>query len=134
MVSKALLDAFETARYQVVEPEFLIQIGKRNLEVDQLLQNHGRRTWAFITPYNPGSKTISEEENQSRFSSLRKDVEGYISFEGSGGGQGPDWPLEKSLLILGISLSEAKKIGRLYGQDAIVFGRINQIAKIAVLI
>ena len=133
MVRKELLEAFETARYQVSEPAFQIHIGQRNLEVDQLLENHRRTTWAFITPFNPGSKIIPVDKNEARFLALKKDVNGFFVYEGWGGGQHWKWPFEKSLLILGIGIDRAKDLGRHYGQDAILYGLLKQNAEVRLL-
>ncbi len=114
------------AGYRVEEPRFDISITQTNPHVDQLLQNHGRTSWAFITPFNPGSEVISDDENESRWVTFKRGLEDHITYEGFGGGQEDSSPLEKSLLILGVSLREAKILGRRYGQDAIVFGHFNQ--------
>lgn len=131
-IDPELLSAFKTARYQVEEPAITINIGEKNLAVDQLLANHRRTTWAFITPYNPQSKVIPNAENEARFEDFKKDVEGFFTFYGQGGGQENEWPAEKSVLILGIAIHEAKKLARKYMQDAIVYGVLDKQAKIII--
>ena len=131
--SQDLIDAFKTARYKVLEPELELKIGEVSESLNKLLERYGCKSWAFITPFNPGSQVISNEENESRFDSLRGEVKGHVSFEGQGGGQQDQWPLEKSLLILGISLLRAKRLGRKYGQDAIVFGYKNKRTELIIL-
>lgn len=128
-----LIQAFETARYHVKDPEMEIKINEINPELDSLLSRHNARSWAFITPYNPGSEIISDEENKRRLETLRIDVEGLTTFEGTGGGQSGEWPLERSLLILKIGKSKAWRLGKAYGQDAIVVGQIRKPAEILVL-
>ncbi len=128
-----LIDAFKIARYEVLDPGIEFKVGEVSEDLDRLLEKYKRRSWAFITPFNPNSQVISERENESRFVSLKKEVEKYVVFEGQGGGQADEWPLEKSLLILGISLQNSKRIGKRFGQDAIVFGYKNKPPELVVL-
>lgn len=128
-----LKDAFRQARYEVLEPKFEFKIGEVSTGLNRLLEQYRRRTFAFITPFNPGSQVIPDSDNEERFQSFNKAVSKYVTFEGYGGGQAEGWPLERSLLILGISLSSAKRLGRRFGQDAIVFGFRNKPPEIVVL-
>jgi hypothetical protein len=128
-----LIVAFKNARYLVMDPKFTLKIGEINSDLDRLLLVNTAKTWAFITPFNPGSEIIADIENEARLEELKKAVVGYKTFAGAGGGQADEWPAEKSLLILDISLDQAKKIGQKFGQDAIVFGFINQPAELVVL-
>lgn len=132
-MDKNLIKAFKTAEYRIIDPNMEIFIGKINPDLDKLLLKHKSKTWAFITPFNPRSQIISKEKNELRFKTLQKKVNKYISFEGTGGGQDKKWPLEKSLLILNINLPKAIKMGRLFDQDAIVFGYLFKNAEVIIL-
>lgn len=128
-----LVHAFENARYRVLDPEIEIKINQTNRLLDSLLKKYRARSWAFITPFNPESRVVSPWENESQLGLLRMDVENYISFDGTGGGQEEGSPLENSLLILKISRAKSERLGRKYGQDAIVFGLRGRPAEILVL-
>jgi hypothetical protein len=47
---------------------------------------------------------------------------GYTAFPGEGIGDDGQWPPERSLLILGIARDDARRLGREFGQLAIVHG------------
>jgi len=107
-----------------------IRVGETNQTLDALLDSHQAGCWAFITAFNPGSRPLSDQENIHRHEQLRGLVSaaGYRWFEGQGVGQGTDWPPERSLLILGITLPEAIYLGRRFGQLAIVAGTRGEAA------
>lgn len=132
MMDPELLEAFEKARYRVIDPGIDIKIGENNPDLDELL-SASKATWAFITPFNPHSKVLSDEENEVRLKYLKKMVARYFTYDGTGGGLSDKWPLEKSLLILGINLTDAVKIGRMFDQDAIVYGVKGKPARVVAL-
>jgi len=47
---------------------------------------------------------------------------GYTTFPGEGSGDDGQWPPERSLLILGILRDDAIRLGRDFGQRAVVYG------------
>ena len=63
---------------------------------------------------------------------LRLDIarHGYQWLPGEGRARSGDWPPEQSFLILGIPVSEARILGRRYGQLAIVVGRLGKKARL----
>lgn len=79
--------------------------------------------WAYITSVNPFSEMHTDAENEQLFELLKKEVSKYKSFLGEGVGTDPAWKPEMSLLILGISKTEAIRLGNKYGQNAIVYGK-----------
>ena len=89
-------------------------------------------TWAFITAWNPGSQLLPSHENAVRHQQFEQDLRllGYEMFAGAGEPSDSVWAPEQSLLILGVSEPEAIRLGRKYGQAAIVVGQINEPAKL----
>jgi len=79
--------------------------------------------WVFITAYNPGSVVLSKEENEERQNKLKQRViEADLSFiEGVGISEDAVWS-DKSIFIPGITLVDAKRLGKDFGQNAIVYG------------
>lgn len=123
-VPHGLRQAYESADYVVLlEPELVLRIGEPSERLDRLMQSVEVATAAFISACNPRSERRSEEENRAAAEAL----EGLASAAGSpyyrGEGRDPDgrWPAERSLLILGIFRENAEALGRLFGQNAIVF-------------
>ena len=138
-----LVESYLRTTYRVtsVDPAIDIRIGEPCPALDALLEKHAARTWAFVTAWNPGSKQLDEAENRHRQGKLEAEVKqrGYVFFRGAGI---PDdfieqcsgssfhvhpssldlWSPEESILILGIERSEAERLGRKFGQAAIVIG------------
>jgi hypothetical protein len=106
-----------------------------NKELDNFLLANQCETYAFVTAYNPYSALKSHEENRKLNEALFRDlIDEYQLFEGEGVGEDISWDPEKSFLVLGITLDDAKAIGVKYSQNAIVFGRIGEKPELLVLV
>lgn len=121
-----LQTAFEATTYRVLLPtgEIDIRIGRTNIALDDLLDDAGAATWAFLTAWNPGGGADGRTpENLARGEELRRACAGFRCHEGAGlAEEGSDHPAEQSLLVLGIGRSEAVEVGRRFGQLAVVVG------------
>jgi hypothetical protein len=106
--------------------------GSKNARLQQLLERHGAVRWAFLTAWNPASVELSRTENDARQRELRAQLEadGYVVLQGEGIGADPAWKPEESLMVLGISRADAVKLGRRFGQLAIVSGRSSGAARL----
>ena len=133
-ISDSLLQAYLSTSYEVDLPNgrIALRIGEKSHELDEFLRKYGYQSWAFITAYNPGSKPLSEPENSARYQQLKSDIEGQglPYFHGSGCPADDQWKPEPSLLILGISHTNARILGLQYEQVAIVAGNRGDIAKL----
>jgi len=109
-----LEQAYRQTRYVVLDKDIIITIDQHCAQVDALLEQHECEDWAFITAENPFSKPLTADENATRHNQLLEKVTGYIHFDGEGIGDDPKWKPEKSLLILGISTSDAISIGKYF--------------------
>ena len=103
--------------------ELILNIGIRCDLLSALLKIHSVVCGAFITAFNPRGTLQSDQDNEqahrlltSRIATLKLDT-----VEGAGRGTDGRWPAEKSLFVLGISLTEARTIGIEFDQDAIVW-------------
>src|SRR5437870_1692653 len=103
-----------------------LRIGSLCPRLEELLANHGARSWAYLTAFNPRSERLSDEENQDRHRRLVERVEylGFPAFPGEGVGDDGTWPRERSLLVLGVNRRQAIDLGREFGQLAVVFGEV----------
>jgi len=121
-----------TYRVTAVDPPIDIRIGELCPALDALLEKHGARTWAFITAWNPGSQKTDDATNRRRQAELEAEVKqgGYAFYRGAGVPDEADWDPEASLLIVGISSDDAVKLGKKYGQAAIVAGQISSRAEL----
>jgi hypothetical protein len=107
-------------------------IGSIDKKRDALLDRAGVSRWAFITAWNPASQQLSPEANASRQSELAAELStaGYHFLPGEGIGKDSAWPPEESLFVMGISEREARRLGRKFGQLAVVVGHKNLPARL----
>ena len=124
-MDRALIEAYRTTNYVVFDRrgEVTIRIGERNAATDQLLARFGARSAVFITAWNPHSRNLTQGRNEYRqrclLTYLR--LRGVPILLGEGRGTGAYWPPESSVLALRISQLEAARMGRAWGQNAVVF-------------
>lgn len=127
--------AYRATSYVASEPggqEIRIRVGEESPDLNSLLQAHGVTSCAFLTPCNPRSEPLSDGVNAARLAALRAEMEarGFPYWEGMGVGEGTGWPPEPSLLVFGISRSEAIEMAVRYEQYAFVFGELGGCAEL----
>jgi Protein of unknown function (DUF3293) len=105
------------------------------LIVDALLTRMGARTGAFITAWNPFSKSQSVGTNALRDRELRRylTANGFAFLTGEGRGQAGDWPSEDSVFALAMSRTRAACVGRRFLQNAIVYVPLGRPAELIML-
>jgi hypothetical protein len=130
----ALIEAYRRTTFLAETPSgrLRLRIGKRSSELDAFLTAHGATTWAFVTAFNPGSVPLSVEENSARQIELETVAagQGFVCYRGEGIGDDGVWPPERSVLVLGIDRESAERLGRRFGQVAIVFGELGHEAEL----
>ena len=129
-----LINAYNTTEYRIYSSELVIKIGIANQELDNLLISANAKTWAFITAFNPFSKSLSKEENLKRHKELKDKIASYKFFEGEGVGEDKTWEPDLSYLVVGISHEDAIKIGKFFEQNAIVIGNFNGVPQLKMLV
>lgn len=133
-IPEALWRAYEETVFEVDAHEsgagFAIRIGHRSRPLDELLAQHGCQDWAFITAWNPRSVPQPPALNEASNRALEQALEAgaHPVFGGRGIGRDAAWEPEASFLVLGISQDEALRLGRRFGQHAIVAGRLGEAA------
>jgi len=133
-VHSALIDAYANTAFRVfgLSP-FTLRVG----ELNQALPCYSDRLQgaAFITAYNPFSEALTEEVNRQRHAALRGYLEekGIEFCDGEGGDDAGEWPPEVSCYLSNVSLFEATKIGKQWGQNAIVWASNDQIPRLIML-
>lgn len=107
-----------------------LRVGDRSSRLDRILTAAGCREWAFVTAWNPRSEWQSRWRNTARQSRLVRALRrnGYRWLAGLGEGDDGDWPAEPSVLVPGMSMQEAVRWGRHFGQHAVLAGKLGQPA------
>jgi len=132
-MNQELFDAYLKTKYVVFHSDIVIEIGKRNFLVEELLKKNGCNECAFITAFNPFSQLLTDNENLKRHQELLNLVIEYCFFEGEGRGEDSTWKPEKSLFILGITREKAIILGKYFEQNAIVFAESGNCFELLVL-
>jgi hypothetical protein len=117
-------EAYENANYLVSTPVCQIdfKINQVNEALARLITDHGVDGASLITAFNPLGQLVSIDEN-AKANRLLEDAivaTGLPYFLGHGSEPKGEWK-EDSYLVIGISLEEAKEMGNLYQQNAIVW-------------
>lgn len=126
-VGSALIEAYRSTDYVAFDGagELVLRIGVRNRNLDWLMARHRTRTAAFITAWNPRSIPHGDAANRAADTRLIARVRrmGLRFLFGEGRGQDRRWTPERSILVFGIDRYAAARIGRAFGQNAIVHVR-----------
>jgi hypothetical protein len=116
--------AYENADYVIFgPPPLVLRIGEPSLRLDALLEAAEAASAAFITAANPHGERRSAEENRPAVTALNDllSASGYPLYPGEGRDPDGRWTPEPSMLVIGIYRDNAEALGRLFGQNAIVF-------------
>jgi Protein of unknown function (DUF3293) len=109
-----------------------IRIGRDSMKLDALLLHLGATEWAYVTAWNPGSRLLSADLNAAAQDTMLQIIRDrrFAFYEGDGIPDTPGWVPERSVWIAGISRQYAVKIGRQFGQNAIVVGILGGVAEL----
>ncbi len=118
-----LLAAYVNTRYQAVVhgAPVVLSVG----QPCERLKALGRETpWALITPFNPGSKKLSDEQNEGRLRTLHQNLASHrgevfpaVSIDPQG-----HWPDEKGVLVAALDREHACRLAGFFGQHALLAG------------
>lgn len=133
-MTENLEKVYKDAVYRVLRKgkEISFKIGEDSAETDAILNAENAETFAFITAYNPHSKQLLPEENKRRQKELIKVLcaKKLKFLKGYGTNEDESWQREESVFVLNISEEEAVNISRRFEQNAIVFGKKNNCARL----
>lgn len=122
-IPRETVAAYEAADYVIADtPELVLKIGVPSPRLDALLDRYAVRDAAYVTAANPLGEVQRAGENAAAHEALCAMVRGagFPHVEGEGRDPEGDWPVEKGLLILGMSRKNAERLGRHFRQNAIV--------------
>ncbi len=126
-ITEELLEAYLATEYRVFAPDGIIVLKARGLsaELARLQASFDVNNSAFITAYNPYSQPTDDTVNQHYQEHLIAAVNSRWQYlPGEGVDPSGKWPVEPSLLILGIRLIAALELGRKFHQHAIIFADV----------
>jgi hypothetical protein len=114
---------------------FLVRIGHHSLVIDELLARMKARSGAFITAWNPFSKSLAAGANAYWDRELKSylGARGFAFLAGEGRGEIGEWPAESSIFAFGMSRTQAATIGRRFRQNAIVYVPLGRPAELVML-
>ena len=127
----ALHAAFQATGYVVrahplvADRKHVLRVGAVHPELDAALTAHGFATWAFLTAWNPHAHPRPPRTNarlQQRLLALLE-AEGRVALSAVGVADDRRW-FEESLFVPGLSRDEAVRIGRLFDQEAVLWGAV----------
>jgi hypothetical protein len=124
MIDESLINAYRLAKYIVTyeDEEYRLQVGNTSEFVDHMLHHQNIKTAYFITPENPFSCTVSEQENLLRHKRFRKEIDNlqYFYLAGYGTDEAEKWPKESSYLIFTDDESAMQNLAARFGQNALL--------------
>lgn len=133
-MNQELLEAYSKTNYQITNPDLIINIGRENKKLNTFLKLNTYDTWCFITAWNPfSSSDFTIEDNENFNIGLYKDIKNYPNYTGEGKDPEGIWAAEESYFVCNISRERAIELGEKYKQNAIVFGKINEVAELIIL-
>lgn len=120
-----LLAAYAATHFKVTgsPAPFILRIGQRSSELAALQFAKRVRSSAFLTAFNPNSVPHPVAVNRASQERLERELTamGLTFLAGFGEDPAGVWPGEPSVLVLGVSRSDAERIGGQFGQRAIVW-------------
>ena len=124
--SKELEAAFVATVYRVDTAQgcFELRIGVEPPDFNAFLIAQGVMQWAVLTAWNPGAKEYPLQENIHAQAILlaRIDKLGYRYLPARNQADGGLWPVEESVLVLGMCREDACRLTAESGQLACVTG------------
>ena len=132
---KELLEAYRDSDYVVfADPELVLRIGEPSARLDHILEVHGAECAAFVTAANPRSEKRTAAQNAEAMAALdgMLAAAGYPRYPGEGRASDGSWR-EPSVLAVGIYRENAAALGKLFGQNALVFIEKGRAAELILL-
>ena len=135
-IPENLINAYKSTNFEVYSnPKFILKVDEFSSGLEELFFKLNFSTGCFITAYNPKSVEFTDAENKTLQNALYEELKKseYHVINGLGSDPAGQWDGEPSFFVMGITLSEAKVIGRKYKQNAIVWCDDNCIPDLIIL-
>jgi hypothetical protein len=121
-----LIEAYRATDYVLFvgdEHDVTLNIGRRNVDFDAVLDRRRATSAVVVTAYNPRSVVLSDAENRARHAELTAllDASGYDYALGEGRDPTGQWKAELECVVFGVSVETGLELARRFAQNAIVF-------------
>lgn len=131
------IQAYMATHYRVgpLADAFVLRIGQRSPELEDLYRQNRLQCALFITAFNPLGQQQGDDANFSAHTLLGAQLRKLSTavFEGAGADPTGAWDPEASYLALGIGAEGARELGRLFRQDAVVWVGADAIPQLLLL-
>lgn len=131
-----LVQAYQETDYHVfTDPPFKLNVGQASDELKRLHQAHSVVCSAYLTAWNPEGMWAGAEQNSAKQAALMNalDKRGKPFLPGLGRHPSGQWSGEASVLALGVSEEEARELGSLFRQNAVVWCGEDAIPRLLLL-
>ena len=137
LVAPALAEAYRRTEFHVADRgwSFVLRHEEYSKVLEECHRALGVTCSAYITALNPRSEPRTQAENEAAQARLEAELAagGYSFLRGVGVDPSGQWPGEPSVLVLGISGGDAQRLGRAYGQNAIVVAGRDAVARVVMV-
>ncbi|WP_454734649.1 DUF3293 domain-containing protein [Cupriavidus necator] len=136
VIDDATLRAYRETQYRVLgDMPMTLRIDQASPRLAALHRAHGVASSAFITAANPFSQRCDDAANARRQQALAQDVArmGWRAIDAAGEHPSNGWPAEPSLLVPGLSLEDARRLGEKYEQNAVVWSGADAVPRLVLL-
>jgi hypothetical protein len=135
-LSPEIIKAYLEAEYVIEASDHIaLAIGGHSPRLEDLYVRFGNDTVTVITAWNAEGVERGDNLNTMADAHLRTDIRdlGLPSLEAQGESGDSSWPVEQGHAIFGLNLKEAVHLGRVHGQNAIVWASADAIPKLVLL-
>ncbi len=110
-------------RVHTAGTRFDLRVGRVAPALDRLLHRAGVREWAFVTACDPASRPLPGWRNRYRQARLWQILRAArVRLPGVGMPLSQDWAPESGAFVAPASRGRARRLGRQFGQNAVVAG------------
>jgi hypothetical protein len=137
LTNNDLIESYKCAKYIIDNKgkSVRLRVGKSNIDVDRILAHFETESAYFITPENPFSQQLTEEENRlrhERFVTAISELKcPYLT--GYGTNEDETWPKENSYLVFSSDESAMHTLATNFGQNGILKVEKGKPVKLLVL-
>lgn len=121
----ALERLYRAAEYRVILPSgsLRFRVGRHDPQAESRLRALAEySSWTIITPVNPRSASLCEQENLARLENFRRELldQGRRWLPSTSADPAQRWPDEPGALIFDLSPEQARALGHAWQQNAVV--------------